>query len=38
MAFERRLEAVVLGPGSPGHVRVALAGAVNIANFFSADY
>ena len=24
MAFERRLEAVVLGPGSPGHVRVAL--------------
>jgi hypothetical protein len=26
MAFERRLEAVVLGPGRPGHVRVALGG------------
>src|ERR1700678_1655812 len=24
MAFERRLEAVVIGPGKPGHVRVAL--------------
>ena len=24
MAFERRLEAVVLGPGKSGHVRVAL--------------
>jgi hypothetical protein len=24
MAFERRLEAVVLGPGRPGHVKVAL--------------
>ena len=24
MAFERRLEAVVVGPGKPGQVRVAL--------------